>query len=86
MEARAISPPLAQIPNALTVARLALIPVFVVLMVRAGHRPSWPAGIVFGIAGITDQVDGFLARRWRVESRFGKIADPLADRRVARRS
>ena len=80
MEARVISPPLAQIPNALTLARLALIPVFVVLMVRAGHRPSWPAGVVFGIAGITDQVDGFLARRWQVESHFGKLADPLADR------
>lgn len=72
--------PLAQLPNALTVARLALIPVFVVLMVRAGHRPSWPAGVAFGVAGITDQVDGFLARHWRVESRFGKLADPLADR------
>jgi CDP-diacylglycerol--glycerol-3-phosphate 3-phosphatidyltransferase len=80
MEARVISPPLAQIPNALTVARLALIPVFVVLMVGAGHRPSWPAGVVFGVAGITDQVDGFLARRWQVESHFGKLADPLADR------
>ena len=80
MEARAAPQPLAQIPNALTIARLALIPVFVVLMVRAGHAPSWPAGIVFGIAGITDQVDGFLARRWHVESRFGQIADPLADR------
>jgi CDP-diacylglycerol--glycerol-3-phosphate 3-phosphatidyltransferase len=80
MEAPAVSQPLAQLPNALTLTRLALIPVFVVLMVRAGHRPSWPAGVVFGIAGITDQVDGFLARRWRVESRFGKLADPLADR------
>ena len=80
MEARAVSPPLAQLPNALTIARLALIPVFVVLMVRAGQRPSWPAGVVFGVAGITDQVDGFLARRWHVESRFGKLADPLADR------
>jgi CDP-diacylglycerol--glycerol-3-phosphate 3-phosphatidyltransferase len=80
MEAPAVSQPLAQLPNALTVARLALIPVFVVLMVRAGHRPSWPAGVTFGIAGITDQVDGFLARRWHVESRFGKLADPLADR------
>jgi CDP-diacylglycerol--glycerol-3-phosphate 3-phosphatidyltransferase len=76
----AVASPLAQIPNALTIARLALIPVFVVLMVRAGHDPSWPAGIVFGIAAITDQIDGFLARRWHVESRFGKIADPLADR------
>ncbi|HJQ49810.1 MAG TPA: CDP-diacylglycerol--glycerol-3-phosphate 3-phosphatidyltransferase [Gaiellaceae bacterium] len=80
MEARAVSPPLAQLPNALTIARLALIPIFVVLMVRAGHRPSWPAGVVFGTAGITDQVDGFLARLWHVESRFGKLADPLADR------
>jgi CDP-diacylglycerol--glycerol-3-phosphate 3-phosphatidyltransferase len=72
--------PLAQLPNALTVLRLALIPIFVVLMVRAGQNPSWPAGVVFGIAGITDQVDGFLARRWHVESRFGQLADPLADR------
>jgi CDP-diacylglycerol--glycerol-3-phosphate 3-phosphatidyltransferase len=80
MDVPAVSPPLAQLPNALTIARLALIPVFVVLMVRAGHKPSWPAGVVFGIAGITDQVDGFLARRWHVESRFGKVADPLADR------
>jgi cardiolipin synthase (CMP-forming) len=80
MEAPAVSQPLAQLPNALTLARLALIPVFVVLMLRAGHRPSWPAGVAFGIAGITDQVDGFLARRWHVESRFGQLADPLADR------
>jgi CDP-diacylglycerol--glycerol-3-phosphate 3-phosphatidyltransferase len=80
LPARSVSPALAQLPNALTIGRIVLIPVFVVLMVQAGHEPSWPAGIVFGIAGITDQVDGFLARRWRVESQFGKIADPLADR------
>jgi CDP-diacylglycerol--glycerol-3-phosphate 3-phosphatidyltransferase len=79
-QAPAVSAPLAQLPNALTIARLALIPLFVVLMVRAGHNSSWPAGVVFGIAAITDQVDGFLARRWHVESRFGQLADPLADR------
>jgi len=80
MATRAVSAPLAQLPNALTLGRLVLIPVFVVLMVEAGDAPSWPAGIVFGVAGVTDQIDGFLARRWHVESRFGKIADPLADR------
>lgn len=80
MEARAVSPPLAKLPNALTIARLGLIPVFVTLMVRAGHAPSWVAGATFGAAGVTDQVDGFLARLWHVESRFGKLADPLADR------
>jgi CDP-diacylglycerol--glycerol-3-phosphate 3-phosphatidyltransferase len=72
--------PLAQLPNALTMARLALIPVFVALMIQAGDSHSWPAAIVFGVAGVTDQIDGFLARRWHVESRFGQIADPLADR------
>jgi CDP-diacylglycerol--glycerol-3-phosphate 3-phosphatidyltransferase len=77
---RAVPAPLAQLPNALTVARLGLIPVFVALMIRAEGGHSWPAGIVFGVAGVTDQVDGFLARRWRVESDFGKVADPLADR------
>jgi CDP-diacylglycerol--glycerol-3-phosphate 3-phosphatidyltransferase len=76
----AVPAPLTQLPNALTLARIVLIPVFVVLMVQAQGGPSWPAGIVFGIAGITDQIDGFLARAWHVESRFGKIADPLADR------
>jgi CDP-diacylglycerol--glycerol-3-phosphate 3-phosphatidyltransferase len=80
MEARVVSQPLARLPNALTVGRLALIPVFVALMLRAGHQPSWAAGATFGVAGATDQVDGFLARRWHVESRFGKLADPLADR------
>jgi CDP-diacylglycerol--glycerol-3-phosphate 3-phosphatidyltransferase len=69
-----------QVPNALTIARLLLIPVFVVLIAASDGGYSWPAAIVFGAAGITDQVDGFLARRWHVESAFGKIADPLADR------
>jgi len=69
-----------QLPNALTVLRLALIPVFVVLVLDSDSGYSWPAAIVFGVAGITDQIDGFLARRWHVESEFGKIADPLADR------
>jgi CDP-diacylglycerol--glycerol-3-phosphate 3-phosphatidyltransferase len=80
MATRAVPAPLAQLPNALTIGRLALIPVFVALMIDAGDAPTWPAGILFGVAGVTDQVDGFLARRWHVESRFGKIADPLADR------
>jgi CDP-diacylglycerol--glycerol-3-phosphate 3-phosphatidyltransferase len=77
---RAVPVPLQQLPNALTVARLALIPVFVVLLLQGNGGYSWPAAIVFGIAGVTDQVDGFLARRWHVESAFGTFADPLADR------
>jgi CDP-diacylglycerol--glycerol-3-phosphate 3-phosphatidyltransferase len=80
MSARAVPAPLAQLPNALTVGRLVLIPVYVVVLLAADGGRSWPAAIIFGVAGVTDQIDGFLARRWRVESEFGKLADPLADR------
>jgi CDP-diacylglycerol--glycerol-3-phosphate 3-phosphatidyltransferase len=80
MATRVVPATLQQLPNALTIARLALIPVFVALMLSADGGHSWPAGIVFGVAGVTDQIDGFLARRWQVESDFGRIFDPLADR------
>jgi CDP-diacylglycerol--glycerol-3-phosphate 3-phosphatidyltransferase len=72
--------PLRQLPNALTILRFAAIPLFVVLYVDAGDEAAWAAGIVFAAAAVTDQLDGWLARRWQVESSFGKIADPLADR------
>jgi len=68
------------IPNALTIARFAAIPIFAWLYLEAGDGPAWGAGIFFAAAAFTDQLDGFLARRWHVESSFGKVADPLADR------
>jgi CDP-diacylglycerol--glycerol-3-phosphate 3-phosphatidyltransferase len=80
MAERVVPLRLAQIPNALTIARFAAIPLFIALLVTAEGGHSWPAAIVFGAAGVTDQVDGWLARRWHVESRFGSLADPLADR------
>jgi CDP-diacylglycerol--glycerol-3-phosphate 3-phosphatidyltransferase len=80
MDHPTVSAPVRQIPNALTLIRFAAIPVFVWLLLEDRTGPSWPAGIVFGLAAITDQLDGYLARRWHVESQFGKVADPLADR------
>ena len=68
------------IPNALTIARVAAIPIFAWLYLRAGDGPAWGAGIFFAAAALTDQLDGYLARRWQVQSSFGKVADPLADR------
>jgi CDP-diacylglycerol--glycerol-3-phosphate 3-phosphatidyltransferase len=80
MSTPAVAPPLTQLPNALTILRLALIPVFVVLVLQSDEGESMAAAVVFGIAALTDQIDGYLARRWHVESEFGKYADPLADR------
>lgn len=68
------------IPNALTIVRYAAIPVFAWLYVEAGDGAAWGAGLFFAGASLTDQLDGYLARRWQVQSRFGTIADPLADR------
>src|SRR5258707_6133078 len=69
-----------QLPNILTVARFAAVPVFAALFVSSGSGAAVAAGLFFAGAAATDQIDGWLARRWHVESRFGRIADPLADR------
>jgi CDP-diacylglycerol--glycerol-3-phosphate 3-phosphatidyltransferase len=80
MATRVVPAPLAQLPNALTILRLVAIPVFVVLLLRTDGEGSYALAGLFAAAALTDQVDGYLARRWRVESEFGKLADPLADR------
>ena len=65
------------IPNLLTFLRMALIPVFAIMLVY--HREGW-ALIVFTIAGVSDGVDGFIARRLNQESELGTIIDPIADK------
>jgi CDP-diacylglycerol--glycerol-3-phosphate 3-phosphatidyltransferase len=68
------------LPNALTIARLVALPVLLVVLIRAEGPTSPLAAGIFGVVAFTDFVDGKLARRWNAESRFGRIADPLADR------
>ena len=80
MRTESVSATVRQIPNALTIVRFAAIPAFVVMFLAAGDDAAWGAGFLFGGAAVTDQLDGWLARRWHVESQFGRIADPLADR------
>lgn len=80
MATRVVPARLAQLPNTLTVLRLLAIPLFVVLLLGTDGEGSYGLAALFAAAAFTDQVDGFLARRWRVESEFGKFADPLADR------
>lgn len=69
--------------NAITVFRLALVPVFgVLLFVDGGASEIWrdTAASVFGLAAISDLFDGEIARRRGLVTDFGKIADPLADK------
>lgn len=68
------------VPNALTFLRLALVPVFVVLMIDPGRRAVALATGIFIFAALTDFFDGWVARRYGVSSNFGKMLDPLADK------
>ena len=76
-----------KLPNQLTILRIFMIPVFlIVLYLPHGAAVgtsyvSWiVAAIIFAVASITDWLDGYLARKWKVVSNFGKFADPLADK------
>ena len=67
-------------PNAITVARVLLVPVFVVLAYADSDAAVIASLVVFGVASLSDFVDGYLARRWNITSAFGEWADPLADK------
>lgn len=71
------------VPNALTVLRILLVPVFVWLVLRLGGDDTvsrWWAWGVFAVAIITDRIDGDLARAKGLVTTFGKVADPIADK------
>lgn len=67
-------------PNALTVGRIVLVPVFVVALLWPGTAGDVVAAVVFCVASATDFLDGWLARRQAVVTDFGKLADPIADK------
>ena len=68
------------LPNAITIGRLAGLPVLLAVLIAAEGPTSGLAAAIFAVLAASDVVDGLLARRLGAESRFGRIADPLADR------
>ncbi|NQN90705.1 CDP-diacylglycerol--glycerol-3-phosphate 3-phosphatidyltransferase [Streptococcus suis] len=69
------------IPNALTIGRILVIPIFILLLTLWNNAISHTfAAIIFALASITDYLDGYLARKWKVVTNFGKFADPMADK------
>ncbi|MGT2800267.1 CDP-diacylglycerol--glycerol-3-phosphate 3-phosphatidyltransferase [Streptococcus marmotae] len=69
------------IPNALTLGRILVIPIFIlVLSVWNSFAGHIVAAILFALASLTDYLDGYLARKWQVVTNFGKFADPMADK------
>jgi cardiolipin synthase len=68
------------VPNALTALRLACLPVFVSLLAKPEGKGRAAAAFLLGGLGITDGLDGYVARRFHQVSSLGKMADPLVDR------
>ena len=80
------SVPLLNVANRLTILRLFLVPVFVWVLVRSEIATNQSnslrtlATVIFLLASLTDFADGYLARRHGIETNFGVIADPIADK------
>lgn len=74
------APPSLNLPNLMTLARLVSIPVLVAVFYLPNHWSGWLAAAIFVVAGITDWLDGYLARRMKLTSRFGAFLDPVADK------
>lgn len=70
------------LPNLLTISRFLLIPAFLLVVF---YRPASSLGLLWGmfifvLAGITDLLDGYIARRYKMITNWGKLMDPLADK------
>ena len=70
------------VPNALTWFRIIAIPLVVVVFYWPASWARPAAGLLFGLAGITDYLDGYLARRLKQTSNFGAFLDPVADKLI----
>src|SRR5471030_747738 len=68
------------LPNALTILRILLVPVFAIAFVMPGDAARIVAFLVFAVAGLSDWLDGFAARKLKAGSDFGRMLDPIADK------
>jgi CDP-diacylglycerol--glycerol-3-phosphate 3-phosphatidyltransferase len=68
------------VPNGITMGRIALIPLFVYLAYEPGPWRDFWAALVFLVAALTDLLDGYLARRMNEVTALGKLLDPVADK------
>jgi CDP-diacylglycerol--glycerol-3-phosphate 3-phosphatidyltransferase len=74
--------PVWNIPNMLTLLRIALIPVMAILLLSPTRKAGLWAAVVFAVASTTDWLDGYLARRMGIVTTFGKFLDPIADKLI----
>jgi CDP-diacylglycerol---glycerol-3-phosphate 3-phosphatidyltransferase len=76
------APPILNLPNILTMTRIAAIPLLAVLLMSPSRPAGFWATVVFSLASVTDWLDGYLARRMGIVTIFGKFLDPIADKLI----
>src|SRR3954451_1958832 len=72
--------PITSLPNLLTLSRILAIPIVVATFYVPGDYARWFACALFSAAGVTDWLDGHMARRWAQQSELGRFLDPIADK------
>lgn len=73
---------LMNLPNILTLSRIAAVPIVVFLLLFESKQSCFWAAVVFTVASMTDWLDGYLARKWGIVTILGKFLDPLADKLI----
>ena len=68
------------LPNAITVLRIGILPVLFLVLLEPGEAMSLAISILFILAALTDLLDGYVARRYNIVTRIGKLLDPIADK------
>jgi cardiolipin synthase len=71
---------LTSLPNLLTLSRILAIPAVIGCFYVPGDGARWFACVLFSAAGVTDWLDGHMARRWQQQSELGRFLDPIADK------
>ncbi len=79
---RVLQGEIVNLPNLLTMGRVAVIPVFILLTYFGDPVSSYWSAFIYAAAAVTDVIDGWLARRWNLVSVLGKFLDPLADKLI----
>lgn len=68
------------LPNKLTIARMCMVPLFMIALMMNTDMSRIAAAVIFALASLTDMLDGQIARKYNMITNFGKLMDPLADK------
>jgi len=71
---------LSHIPNILTISRIVFLPVLIALFFIPGAVAAWAALLIYTFCAVTDFLDGWIARRYKITSKFGTFLDPISDK------